>query len=141
MGDTLNIHPGHDLFSTLLESALYLDVHQPTRENNVLNLVVTARESLVHGLNVSSEFSSSDHRMISFKIKNKEDMNINEERTHAYRPADFDTPRYLLAIADWSVTSGASDINKTWEIFTGILDRSVNYAHQSVKHDQQLTGS
>ena len=74
------MHSRHDLYNNLLESALYQHVQKPTREHNILDLVLTTEESLVSDLMVGTEFSDSDHRIISFKIKLRENMKTSEEK-------------------------------------------------------------
>lgn len=100
----MNIHSGHDLVSSLLESAFCQHMHKPTREINILDLVPITKESLVIDVNLGNEFGSSDHRMISIKIKNKVDVKTSEERRLDCRRPDFDKLRNLLPNADWSET-------------------------------------
>ncbi len=113
-GDTLDIHSGLDLNSNLLETPLDQHVHKPTRENNVLDLVLTTTESLVSHLSVDTDFSGGGHRIVSFKTGIKEDVKTSEERILHYRRADFDKLRNLLVNADRRETCGASDVNQAW---------------------------
>ena len=43
-------------------------VTEPTRDNNILDLVLTNDPQLVSSLNVLEQFSTSDHNAILFKI-------------------------------------------------------------------------
>ena len=70
-GQPLNSHSGHDLHKNLQESALYQHVEHPTRGENILDIILTTDESLVSNVNVGTEFSTSDHRVITFNIQVK----------------------------------------------------------------------
>ena len=52
-GDPYNSHPGRDLYTNLLESDLYQHIKNPTRENNILDIILATTDNLV------SEFHST----------------------------------------------------------------------------------
>ncbi len=67
-GPNLTTHSGRKLYANVLESALYHHVKQPARGENILDLIFITDESLISNESVGSEFSSSDHLVITFDI-------------------------------------------------------------------------
>ena len=115
-GDALNSHMGQDLYSNLLESALHQHVLKPTRERNIFDLVLSTKESLVNDVNVGLEFSSSDHRLITYNIKIKDDVRPSTLKVPDYRREKSAKLQNLLANSGWSAISTASDISKSWKV-------------------------
>ena len=110
-----------------LESELHQYVNTPTRDNNILDLVLSTGEDLVSDLKVGLEYSTSDHRLITFKVKMKNKaLNSSKEKVPDFRRADFVKLRNLLANSDWNNMLTVRDINKSWEIFQGIFNGAVN---------------
>ncbi len=116
-GDTLGSQSGDELY-IILKSEFHQHVNSPTRDNNILDLVLSTCEDLVNDLKVGLEFSTSDHRLITFKVKMKNKV-LN-------RNADFVKLRNLLAISDWSKILTARGINKSGEVFQVIFNGEVN---------------
>ena len=95
-GGTMNSHSGQELYSNLNESALYQHVTQPTRGDNILDILLTTNENLVNSVYVGAEFSTSDHRIISFNINVEKQMeNVSEEKVPDYRKANFSRLRTI----------------------------------------------
>jgi len=124
--ESLNSHSGHDLYNNLQESALYQHVDKPTRGPNILDIILSTNDTMVNNVIIGPEFSSSDHRIITFNIKITADKeNTSKEKVPDYRMADFNKLRTLLASANWNVIHTADDINESWRIFTEILNQAV----------------
>ena len=124
-GDPYSCHTGGDLYTNLLESDLHQHVNEPTRENNILDLILTTSENLVNKVNVGPIFSTSDHRTITFDIKvNEAKVNASQEKVLDYRRANFARLRTILQNADWSEISNETNIDKMWLAFTTILNRA-----------------
>ena len=126
-GDPLNSHTGHSLYTNLLESSLYQLVEQPTRGENILDLVLTTNENVVGNVKVGPEFSSSDHRVITFSIQgNKSRVKESKEKVPDYQRANYRKLRNIIAQNDWSELSGNISINEAWLIFTSNLNKAVD---------------
>ena len=126
-GDPLNSHSGHDLYNNLLESSLHQLVAHPTRGDNILDLIFTTNENIITNVEVGSEFSNSDHRVITFGIKTtKSLLNESKEKVPDYRRANFVKLKKILAESDWSQLSGPVCINEAWKAFRYKLDLAVN---------------
>ena len=125
-GNPYNSHTGRDLYTSLLESELHQHVNKPTRENNILDLLLTTTENLVSEVKVGPVFSSSDHRLITFNIKVKENkVNASKEKVPDYQKANFTRLRSILHNFDWSELSKETDIDKMWKAFTTKLNNAV----------------
>lgn len=126
-GDPLNSHTGLSLYANLLESSLHQLVEQPTRGENILDLVLTTNESIVSNVLVGPEFSSSDHRVITFSVPiNKSKVKESKERVPDYQRANFRKLRNILMHTDWSELSSNNSINEAWKIFTYNLTKAVD---------------
>ena len=125
-GDPLTAHRGRELYSNLLDSALYQHVNKPTRGSNVLDIILSTNETLVDNVIIGPEFSTSDHRIISFDVKVKADnVKSSSEKILDYRRADFNKLRTLLANANWDEIPTANDVNESWRYFTDVLNQAV----------------
>ena len=109
----LRSHTGHDLYTNLLESELHQHVHEPTRDCNTLDLILSTSKDLVSNVNVGPVFSSSDHQIITFNLKMKEiKVKDSKEKVSNYQRANFIRMRTILEDTDWSELS-ESDIDKS----------------------------
>ena len=126
-GDPLNSHTGRDLYKNLLESNLHQHVNHPTRENNILDLVLSTTENLVSEVNVGPIFSSSDHRLVTFNINIKaEKVKDSKEKVPDYRRANFTRLRSIINDANWNAILTETNIDKAWKIFTNVLNSAIN---------------
>ena len=125
-GGSLTSHHGHDLYNNLKESSLFQFVQEPTRDNHVLDLVLATKEELIENLHVGDEFSTSDHREISFSISfTAGELKESKEKVPDYRKANFRKLNSLLNEIDWSQLRTTYDINIQWKIFTHIYSKAV----------------
>ncbi len=101
-GDMLRSHSGHELYNNILEGEFHQHVNSPTRDNNILDLAQSTAEDLVTDLKVGLEFSTSDHRLITFKVEMKNKvLNRSNENVPDFRRADCVKLRNLLGNSDW----------------------------------------
>ena len=125
-GDDLTAHSGNALYENLQESSLHQHVNHPTRGDNILDLVFTTCDNLVNNVNVGSEFSGSDHRVITFDINiDVENSPESKEKVFDYRRADFEKLRHGLANTNWTGIIESNDANVAWQEFTDKLNFSV----------------
>ena len=69
-------------------------VKEPTRGNNILDLVLTTEDNIVRNLKVGEELGGSDHRLIRFNLMVPEvEERRNEARKLDYRRANFEDLR------------------------------------------------
>ena len=126
-GGILTSHTGLSLYRNLQESSLSQLVENPTRGENILDLILTTDENLITNIEVGEEFSSSDHRIITYELKvNSDNENISFEKIPNYKKANFPKLKHTIENINWSNICKTSDINKSWEIFTSYYNKAVN---------------
>ena len=76
-----------------LDRFLHQHVHDPTRGENILDLVLSTSYSLVSGVSVTSPLGNSDHAVISFDIAFCNQHKLNKRKAPNVYKADFLTIR------------------------------------------------
>ena len=102
-GETLNTHAGKNLYDKLLSSELEQLVREPTRENNILDLVLTSDANLIKELNVEND-GLSDHKTVKFLI------NYSQPRTrpsvksyYSFKKANFNSFKDYINNNNWDL--------------------------------------
>ena len=126
-GGPLTSHTGQGLYTNLQESSLSQLVKDPTRGGNILDLVLTTDDNLVRNVKVGDEFSSSDHRIITFQLVLNNSKAIESlEKIPDFKKANFPKLKRKLENTDWSDIDKSSSINTSWETFTSHYNTIVN---------------
>ena len=90
-------------------------VKEPTRGENILDLVLTTGDDIISDLRVGEELGSSDHKMIRFGLK------IPDAATGADRPTKLDFRRadfsgFRSALNDLQIDE-AADVDSSWSFY------------------------
>ena len=83
------------------ELGLHQFVHKPTREHNILDLILCNRLELVSNVTVHESFSSGDHSYLTFELEVRTP-NKSGKLYANYKAADWDIMRAHLATIDWN---------------------------------------
>jgi hypothetical protein len=69
----------------------YLTQHviEPTRGNNVLDLVLTSEHSMIDNVEVKEHFATSDPNILMWKVLCKTELHISNNKRYAYHRADY----------------------------------------------------
>jgi len=92
---------------TINESGLLQYVLEPTRQSNILDLLLTNDSKLISGLQVECPFSTGDHNVIRFSVNVNHDRSLlldNYSVNKFYRDfssADYDGMVSYLMNVDW----------------------------------------
>ena len=87
---------------TTLECYLIQHVEEPTRGDNILDLVLSSNEQAVHNCTVVEPLGTSDHRMVEFDlICSIEDKDWKEE-FFDFRKGNYEEMAKYLKSYDWS---------------------------------------
>ena len=125
-GGTLNSHSGHKLYSNILESSLYQHIHEPTRGESILDIVLSTNDNQINNVDIGPEFSTSDYKSVFFTIEcNPGVHNHSYEKVPDFRRADFDKLRTILENTDWSEIYGTQDVEQAWNMFIDILGNAI----------------
>ncbi len=88
---------------------------QPTRGNNVFDLVLTT-DTDISDSEVGEILSGCDHQMIRFWIRTKHQVTENKSKVPDYRNVNFDLVRELLLSETWEQQNGMS-LDEEWSAF------------------------
>ncbi len=78
------------------DSFLTQVITQPTRENNILVLVLVSDPDLIRNCQVGEKLNGCDHHLIRFNICIEHELTENKAMVPDYRKADFNRARELL---------------------------------------------
>ena len=98
-------------------------VSEPTRRasGTILDLVFTTEGTNVSNLEISEEFGSSDHSIVTFKV----DFRVTGSKKKVLRrnlhKADWDCFRNILTSHDWTSIASNEDVNNSWQSFVDII--------------------
>nr|XP_053638192.1 uncharacterized protein LOC128692900 [Cherax quadricarinatus] len=98
---TGNLESG-DFLDTIQDCFLKQFVTEPTRGNNLLDLVLASRETLINNLEVNDELGESDHKSLSFNISWNSPNNGNQVSVPDFRLADFIGLKNYLGGLNWN---------------------------------------
>ena len=108
-------------FKECLEENFYVQyVKEPTRGNNILDLVICNEPELIGEIEVIDSLSSSDHQMITWKAYFGDGRKEFERKRLDYRRADFEGMRKELRETDWEVLL-EGNVNESWVKFRNLL--------------------
>ena len=71
LGDSLHSHSRHDLCNNLLDNTLHQQLAKSTKGSYILGFVLSARVTLIDNTATEPEFSSTNHRIITFNVNMK----------------------------------------------------------------------
>nr|XP_053653822.1 uncharacterized protein LOC128703245 [Cherax quadricarinatus] len=92
-----------DFLDTVQDWFLEQVVTKPTRGNNLLDLVLANKESLINNLEVNDELGESDHKSLSINISWNYPDNCNQISVPDFRLADFKGLKNYLGGLNWDV--------------------------------------
>jgi len=112
-------------FLHTVESCFFTQhVSAPTREEAILDLVLSNDPDLVSDMNVLHPLGTSDHNMIVFSIHLNYEVSHDNKVLRDYKKGDYDQIRSSLADIDWdSFMSGT--VNDSWLRFRDLLHRLI----------------
>ena len=80
--------PGNKLIEILADNNVPQHVHETTRRNNILDLVISTKEELI--LNPKITDKIGDYQAITFSIKTGKGNTASEKNNYNFRRANFD---------------------------------------------------
>ena len=80
--------PGSKLLQFIADNGLSQHVHEPTRQNNILDLVITREEALLVALQIKDKLG--DHQAIQFLLRTEKDETAIEKTNYNFRRANFE---------------------------------------------------
>lgn len=106
------------------DNFLYQLVDEPTREKNILDLVLTTNADLINNLKVGEPFS--DHNLISFRVDTRPYQNrVSKKEVYAFNKAGWNHLRALFNKSPWYCVLEDKDININWETWKDLYFAAV----------------
>ena len=99
-------------------------VKDPTRGNNILDLILSNNPSLIDEVTVSEPLSNSDHNTIHFNIVCDNKKNIWKKEYFDYKNGNYADLRKFLETIDWKVELQEGDVNFMWNKFKIIYNKA-----------------
>ena len=100
-------------------------VKVPTREDNILDLVLVSSLDLVHDLTVGQPFS--DHNSINlFLSRSSQGYRRSEKLVYSFRKADWEHLRNLLSYTPWHCAFLDDNIDLVWSAWSDLLLSAVD---------------
>ncbi len=114
------------IFDFFLTQGLEQLVTVPTRQGNVLDLVLSNRPGLVAALDVEEAFIPSDHRMVVFEIIASDHPSGFRSSYRNYRMGDYDSMNSFLCQLDWEMLfSSHTTVQQMWDTILEIIRDAV----------------
>src|SRR6218665_3513513 len=111
------------LFLDFIEASfMQQHVMEPTRGDNILDLVLTSDENMIENVSVGEHFNTSDHQVARLGLIMEQ---TQEVKTYVKRPnffkADYDLVRNKLKEKNLESTVRGMEMNEAWKKCNGIM--------------------
>uniref|UniRef100_A0A803KG92 Reverse transcriptase domain-containing protein n=1 Tax=Xenopus tropicalis TaxID=8364 RepID=A0A803KG92_XENTR len=107
----------------LNDNFLFQAVQEPTRNDAILDLVISNNNELISNICVGEHLGNSDHNMVSFEIMLQRQLYKGVTKTLNFRRADFASIRASLQCVNWERLFMGLDTEGKWNIFKTLLCR------------------
>src|SRR6266516_3110979 len=101
----------------IMDSFLYQSVLEPTRGNNILDLVLSSDRAMVNDLKIQCPIANCDHNVINWNMKLQGDIGVAEQKTefsYNYDKGNYDCMKNKINNIDWDQLVMGDDIEKCW---------------------------
>ena len=113
------------LLDIIQDNFLHQLVDGPTRDKNILDLVLTTNVDLIDNVVVGEPFSN--HNSITFTLNSAPYISrISNKLVYAFNKADWSHFRSLSPYSPWDLALAGKDINDNWTAWKDIFFATVN---------------
>ena len=117
-----------DLFENCFEENFLTQlVKEPTRSNEMLDLILTSDKNLIDAIQVGETIGNSDHNIIRFNIKYanyRGTYDINTVRN--YSKGDYNNIRSMIGDIDWKDAFDGLNAHEMWDRFKSVFLEAQN---------------
>jgi len=143
---TIGVSKSERCFMACFEDNFFFQmIHEPTRENKILDLVLTNEENFVQNVNVGETFGNSDHNIIRFSLYVGR-VATNRALIPNFTKGNYSEFRSFLSEINWEVILNGLDAYEMWTMIKDKLfqgqDRFIpsrQIRSNRVKHPSWLT--
>ena len=133
--DWSNMHypPSMDDFIELLhENNLTQHIVTPTREEAVLDLVLSSNEELISNVDVLEPLGTSDHNMIWCEMEGGllliSEKNQLSTQVRDYKRGDWLMFQHQLQLINWDIIFAQNNLDDIWTTFERVINKAVKVA-------------
>ena len=109
-----------EFLHTVEDCFLTQHVLNATRDDVILDLILTSDPELVSDVRVLDCMGTSDHNMVSFSLHHEQTTLKNKRQVRDYCRGDYDSIRAKLSTIDWDLLI-SDDMDNSWEAFKQLL--------------------
>ena len=123
----LEAHGNDIMFRDLiLDNYLIQHVKEPTRDQNILDLIFTSHNEMVEKLQIAEHLGNSDHNIIMWKLIVAVNRISNKNCRKQYHKGKYNMMRNWIGNIEWNNVFGDLDINDKWTSFCNIITEAIN---------------
>ena len=105
---------------------LHQHVMNPTRNKNILDLVITSDENIIENISVGEPFHSSDHQIVRFEIILQDcNMKINSHISYNFFKANYNKVRSKIRDMNIMRKIESVDVNDSWMLFKKSMEEVI----------------
>jgi hypothetical protein len=93
---------GEDFLDVILNNFWTQHVSRPTREDNILDLVISSEEGMVENLTVDEHLGNSDHNMVCFQLVCETKITAVDQVRYNYNKGDYNGMHAFLSLVNWN---------------------------------------
>ena len=117
---------GSKFMDLVLDNYLCQHVKVPTRDRNVLDLVITSDVNMVENLRVLEHLGGSDHNIITWQLICNVGIGKSKQPVRQYHKADYVGMKKWFEEIDWIKEFIDYGLDGTWDKFCSIINLAVN---------------
>jgi hypothetical protein len=110
----------------LLDNYLCQHVTEPTRENNILDLVISSDANMVNDLQVLDHLGNSDHNMIVWDLVCSIHLSKSKVPYRQYHKANYEAMREWLSRIEWDKEFSDLDVDEIWSKFCYFIETVID---------------
>ena len=132
-GQRTSAAPGNKLMNLVMDHGLSQHVREPTRGNNILDLILSTESRLIDGVQVNDHLANSDHNMLQFAIVQQHTEHSSKVDLPNFNRADFERLRQSVGGMGLTGLFGESGASICCRILTeGIRDACTQFIPRRV---------
>ena len=105
-----------DFRDMCLDSFLHQHVFEPTRNENILDIILSTERDIIQSIEVVEPLGNSDHNSVNFDLVS-DSFTGSVSYFYNYKKAKFEEMKESLREVNWSEAFENLDTEKSWNIF------------------------
>ena len=116
---------GVEFRNLIIESCLNQHVTDPTRKENVLDLVLTSSPEMIDEVLVNENLGNSDHNSLSWNLNYSVERKIVKNYRRKFHCGNYEDMRKWFKGINWLDMFESLDVENRWKLFRGAVDTAV----------------